>query len=236
MITSGLKLHDTVIRVSREAQFLLPEMRQVNTEDKLLKELILCILSSQEKYEVALSLIKKMIAQNIINQPNDKSDVSRLCENIKFELSQPVSFFYNGKQCSRRLRFFDRKGDFIVSSIQKIYFNGLTLRKILATHDNVDATRRMLIEHTGGLGPKQASMFLRNVGYDEDLAILDKHVIDFMKLMGLTDIGVDSVSSLKTYKQLETKLRSYAELFNIRLLHLDLAIWTTMRTLKTVRV
>jgi N-glycosylase/DNA lyase len=89
------------------------------------------------------------------------------------------------------------------------------------------------MSYSSGLGPKQASMFLRNVGYYGDFAVLDKHVIDYMKIMGLTyDLG-NNFSSMTSYQLIENKLKSYAETYNISLLHLDLAIWTTMRSLKS---
>jgi N-glycosylase/DNA lyase len=232
-ITSVFKIHDTVLQVSYEAQTLLPEMPVIRSENKLLSELVLCILSSQEKYEVALAMMKSLRKENILRIPKNKSEFSEIKSEIKTTLKNPVSFKSNEKEYSRRLRFFVKKAEYIIDTLENIYLNNLTIKEILKQKNCIQETRKNIINYSCGLGPKQASMFLRNIGYYSEFAVLDKHVIDYMRIMGLTCVGDNNFSNISAYQKIETKLKSYAETYNVNLLHLDLAIWTTMRALKT---
>lgn len=231
-ITSAFKIHDTVLQVSYEAQTLMPEMPVIKNENELLSELVLCILSSQEKYEIALAMMKSLHKENILRIPKSRSEFSEIKSGIKSTLKNPVCFKSNEKEYSRRLRFFVKKAEYIIATLENIYLKNLTIKKILKQEDCIQETRKNIIRYSCGLGPKQASMFLRNIGYHSEFAVLDKHVIDYMRIMGLTCNINNSFSNLTSYQKIETKLKSYADTYNVNLLHLDLAIWTTMRTLK----
>jgi N-glycosylase/DNA lyase len=232
-MTSVFKIHDTVLQVSCEAKTLLPEMPVIKNENRLLSELVLCILSSQEKYEVALAMMKSLIKENILRIPKNKSEFREIKSEIATTLKNPVCFKSNKKVYSRRLRFFVKKAEYINNTLENIYLNDLTIKGILKQKDCIEETRKNIINYSCGLGPKQASMFLRNIGYHSEFAVLDKHVIDYMRIMGLTCVSDNNFSNISAYQKIETKLKSYANTYNVNLLHLDLAIWTTMRTLKT---
>lgn len=204
----------------------------MRSENKLLSELVLCILSSQEKYEVALSVMKELRKLNALRVPKNKVEFREIKSQVKSTLQHPVEYKSNDQTYSRRLRFFVKKAQYIIDTIENIYLNDLTIKEILRQEDCIQETRKNIISYSYGLGPKQASMFLRNIGYHTEFAILDKHVIDYMKLIGLITVSETSFSNISAYQKMEMKLKSYAESFNLNLLHLDLAIWTTMRTLK----
>lgn len=231
-MTSLFKIHDTVLKVSYEAQSIVPTMPVVRSENKLLSELVLCILSSQEKYEVALAVMKELRKQNVLRVPKNKTEFKEIKSQVKSILKNPVDYKSNEHTYSRRLRFFVKKAEYIIATIENIYLNDLTIKEILRQEECIQETRKNIINYSYGLGPKQASMFLRNIGYHTEFAVLDKHVIDYMKLMGLTTVSEASFSNISVYQKIEMQLKSYAESFNLNLLHLDLAIWTTMRTLK----
>jgi N-glycosylase/DNA lyase len=233
-MASVFKIHDTVLKVSTEALALLPEAPVIKDESKLLSELVLCILSSQEKYEVALAIMKSLQKENTLRIPKNRSDFKDTTAQIKNILRMPVDFQFNGKNYSRRLRFYTKKAQYINDTLENIYLNKLTIKKILNQKDCINETRKNIINYSTGIGPKQASMFLRNIGYYSEFAVLDKHVLDYMRLMGLINISGVSFSSILVYQKIENKLKSYADTYKVNLLHLDLAIWTTMRTLKSI--
>lgn len=230
-MTSALKLHDTVLKVSNEAKALLPKMPTIKREHKLLSELVLCILSSQEKYEIALGAMKMLRRDNALTIPLNRLELKELKTRVTATLKEPIVFVYKGKEYSRRLRFFNKKCDYIIDTIRNIYFNNLTIKELLSNKDSIQETRNSIIRYSNGLGPKQASMFLRNVGYYSEFAVLDKHVIDYMKMIGITNGSNNVYSTIKQYQIAETSLKTYADTYNVSLLHLDIAIWTTMRTL-----
>jgi thermostable 8-oxoguanine DNA glycosylase len=92
-MTSIFKIHDTVLEVSYEAQNLVPAIPLVTSENKLLSELVLCILSSQEKYEVALAVMKAFRKQNVLRIPKNKIEFREIKSEIKSTMKKPVAFF-----------------------------------------------------------------------------------------------------------------------------------------------
>lgn len=231
-INSIFRLHDTVVTVTKEAQTQMPVLSRIRNEEKLLAELVLCIVSSQEKYEVALACLKILHKERALVVPKNKKEFLFIKKRINAILSQPFRLRLNGKLQSRRLRFSNKKADYIVSTMENIYLRGTTLSQIIRGQGEVKAIRMEIIKYGKGIGPKQASMFLRNIGYSSDLAILDKHIFDFMWVMGLTNSSRSSVSTISEYERLEDCLLNYAHQYSLPIFYLDIAIWTTMRTIK----
>ena len=97
-----------------------------------------------------------------------------------------------------------------------------SLKKIikpLADRDQWEA-REFLVNKVNGIGYKEASHFLRNVGYF-DLAIIDRHVLRF-----ITDIVGDiKLRKRRDYFLVEGLLRSIADGLNIQVGLLDLFIF-----------
>jgi len=86
-----------------------------------------------------------------------------------------------------------------------------------------------MVTNMDGVGPKQASMFLRNVAVSYDLAIVDRHVCRYMHLIGLVE-GDLRVATIREYEESEAKLRVYATTaMSCPLGVLDWAIWIVMR-------
>lgn len=84
--------------------------------------------------------------------------------------------------------------------------------------------RDWFVLNVKGLGYKEASHFLRNIGYS-DYAILDFHIIDALAEYGL----IERPKSLtkKKYLEIEGVLRKLAGKLNLTLAELDLYLWYT---------
>ena len=72
-------------------------------------------------------------------------------------------------------------------------------------------------------------MFLRNVGVSYDLAILDRHVLNYMSALGIYAGSNLSIGCLTRYRQYEVVLRDHAEDLDCPVGLLDWAIWIVMR-------
>lgn len=83
-----------------------------------------------------------------------------------------------------------------------------------------------------GFGPKQASLFLRRVGYCADLAVLDVHVLDYLHLTRGLRIAPNRLGRLSCYEEIEDTFREIASRFGHSLGCVDLATWLTMRVAK----
>lgn len=78
-----------------------------------------------------------------------------------------------------------------------------------------------------GLGPKQASMFLRNTGHTLELAVLDRHVLVFMDLLGLAPLP--KALTLAEYLRREAVFAGFADRLGHSVGHVDWAVWFVMR-------
>ena len=95
------------------------------------------------------------------------------------------------------------------------------LNEIVCFHDK-KAIREWIVKNVKGLGYKEASHFLRNIGFD-DYAIIDFHIIDILSRYNF----IDKPKSLtkKKYFEIENKLRVIAKQTNLSLAELDLYLW-----------
>ena len=79
-----------------------------------------------------------------------------------------------------------------------------------------------LVANIKGLGMKEASHFLRNIGF-KDYAIIDFHIIDVLVKNKI--IEEPKTLTPKKYLEIEVVLRKLAEKVNLNLAELDLYLW-----------
>ncbi len=96
------------------------------------------------------------------------------------------------------------------------------LRDILQSSMNEEALREWLTGNIRGLGYKEASHFLRNMGF-MNLAIIDFHVINILSKYGLIS-GVKTLTK-RRYREIEKLLREVAKRIELSLGELDLYLW-----------
>lgn len=107
-----------------------------------------------------------------------------------------------------------------------------SLSNLIDNFHDASQARAWFVAHAPGLGPKQASMFLRNVGMSYDLAILDRHVLDYMAAIGIYKGSKYSISTLSQYNVSEAALRDHSDSLDCPVGLLDWAIWIVMRIAK----
>ncbi len=82
--------------------------------------------------------------------------------------------------------------------------------------------RDWLVENIRGLGYKEASHFLRNIGF-VNLAIIDFHIVDILVKYGL--IERPRTLTRKRYLEIEGVLRKFGEKMGMNMAELDLYLW-----------
>ncbi len=103
-------------------------------------------------------------------------------------------------------RFYNRRAEFIVA----------------ARDQDIVPDRDWLVKNIKGVGMKEASHFLRNIGFD-DYAIIDFHIIDLLVRHGL--IERPKTMTRKRYLEIEGVLRKIAKKAGLTLAELDLYLW-----------
>lgn len=125
-------------------------------------------------------------------------------------------------------RFYDKRAGFIVEA------RGLSKKlkpKIISIEDEFKA-RDWLAKNVKGIGMKEASHFLRNVGY-KNLAILDRHILRALKEHRIIKEIPKSLTR-RSYLSIENKMRPISRELNLSLAELDLFLWYT-RTGKVLK-
>ena len=123
------------------------------------------------------------------------------------------------------MRFRYTKAKNVVDS-RKIFFkNGkLSIKPIIKKFKDPIKVRKWLVDNIRGMGFKEASHFLRNIGMGERLAILDRHILKNLVLLGVLDDLPKSLND-KLYLELEGKLLKFSDIHNIPPDHLDILLW-----------
>jgi len=94
---------------------------------------------------------------------------------------------------------------------------------------NAGDARKALVMNVAGLGMKEASHFLRNIGRGRDVAVLDVHLRRFMSETGMVSQEIAGSGSRMNYESMEEAFTSLAFNSGLETSALDLAIWEYMR-------
>ncbi len=192
-------------------------------------ELVACILGSQVQYEHSKAATTHLISEGLLNIECLKSGPERFEKNIIDALGRPI-FPPLTKLGGRKYRYPRSKANQIRRTAERIYLQGYTVKTILQNCNNEKDARIKIVSFVVGVGPKQASLFLRNIGYARNLAILDVHILRYMSLIGLLPNLMQSISSVHKYEDVEKRQCSYSKKFWTNLAYIDIAIWVVMRT------
>jgi len=97
------------------------------------------------------------------------------------------------------------------------------LKRTITSQPSSRAARDWLVENITGLGMKEASHFLRNVGY-LDLAIIDKHILTHMEEQGIIGERPKTLTR-RRYLEYEEILIRVAGMLGMSLGMMDLYLW-----------
>jgi N-glycosylase/DNA lyase len=202
-------------------------------EDELLYEAAICIFSSQCVFEVAVAMANRLRDQKLLQPASYSKSADKMQQCFAFALSDPLPISNSdGIQRWTRPRFKNRQTSLLATTIAEIYGQSLTIRGFLCSARHAKKAREILTQHIWGFGPKQASLFLRRVGYSDDLAVLDVHVLDYLQLAYGLSLSPSKLGQLLFYEKIEDTFRGIAAEFGHPVGCVDLATWLTMRVAK----
>ncbi len=98
------------------------------------------------------------------------------------------------------------------------------LIKLLTEIDDDLVLREWVVKNIKGVGMKEASHFLRNIGY-KNLAIIDFHIIDLLVKHNLIEKPKNKTLTPKRYVEIENVLREISKKSGLHLGELDLYLW-----------
>jgi len=189
--------------VKPQIEARLMDFRQIwetATDKELFLELVFCLLTPQSRAKTCWKAVERLEQKCMI------------AEAAPAQISQELG----------GVRFHKRKGEYIF--LARNIFSSMSLKATLAGFSDPAAARQWLVENVKGLGYKEASHFLRNIGLGEDLAILDRHILKNLALLGVIKEVPTSLTK-RAYLEIEKKMTAFSQEANIPLGHLDLLLW-----------
>jgi N-glycosylase/DNA lyase len=198
-------------------------------EYKLWRELSSCIIGSRVQFELARSVVRQLDLAGYLRLLQKEKRYLKNEKRIRTELRKPVYYPLKSDGTKRAYTFPNVRSHQLCLTAENIYGDGKTIKRILKGSGDEYSARKSIMDIASGVGPKQASLFLRNIGFANDLAILDSHVLRFMCFLRMLAGNSQQVGSLSGYERIEARLRKYSERLGIQLSSLDTAIWIVMR-------
>lgn len=225
------KLEIAVINVSEKVNTTFKRCLnwEHHDEHSLWYELVACILGSNVIFEQAQDATHFLETSGLLDIKNEFHNYENFEKKIANALSIPILHPLTLSGHKRKYRFPKLKANHIRRTAEAIYKPGKSIKQILLSCKNSHKARIRIISRAVGIGPKQASLFLRNIVYVDNLAILDVHILKYMFFLKLIPEVIKSIENLTTYEKIEKKLQAYAEKLKIKLSCLDTAIWVVMR-------
>jgi len=189
----------------QEIESRLREFRKVRnrSEKDVFSELCFCILTPQSSAHTCGCIIKKMQDSRILFSGTP---------------GQIRPYLKNA-------RFYKNKTKYLIEARRMFSRNGRISIKNRLDIENIEQTREWLVKNVKGIGYKEASHFLRNIGLGENLAILDIHILRKLKETGVIR-DIPKTLTRKKYLEIEKKLRGFSGKIKIPVSHLDLLFWS----------
>ena len=117
-------------------------------------------------------------------------------------------------------RFPNMRANFIVEARK----HKNNIKKVLESFSLDSERRDWFAENVKGLGMKESSHFLRNIGF-KNVAIIDFHIVDLLARNGLIEKPKNKSLTPKKYLEIENVLKQLGEKTNMNLGELDLYLW-----------
>ncbi|MCX6666852.1 MAG: N-glycosylase/DNA lyase [Euryarchaeota archaeon] len=184
-------------KIGNLIQKRIGEFKELNKKpsDELFKELCFCILTANFNAEKSIK-IQKEIGECFLD--NSEEELAKKLKNLGHRYPNTrAKYISESRKCKKSLK-------------EVIQFND---KKKL---------REWLVNNVKGIGYKECSHFLRNIGFD-DYAIIDFHIVDIL-------VKHDLIKRPKTltktkYLEIENLLRTIGKKTDLTLAELDLYLW-----------
>jgi len=184
-------------KIKKLVECRIKEFKRLGKEsnNEIFKELCFCILTANYSAEKGI-IIQKAIDDGFLNLT--KSELAKKLKSLGY-------------------RYPNKRAQYIVGARK----HKNMLKKIIKSL-NGNELRKWVVANIKGLGYKEASHFLRNIGYD-GFAIIDFHIIDLLEKHRLLK-GPKTLTK-KKYLEIEALLNKISEKSKLNLSELDLYLW-----------
>ena len=173
--------------------------------DAIFYELCFCLLTPQSNAHKCWDCVGILKNKDFINKKLSLTELKKILRD--------------------KTRFYKNKSNYL--KLSKDQYNNI--KKIIINKNKKDIIknkkiREFLVKNIKGLGYKEASHFLRNIGY-KNLAILDRHILKNLQKFKVIN-KVPKHLNKKNYLSIEEKFYKFSKKIDIPMDELDLLFWS----------
>lgn len=169
------------------------------SDKKIFYEFIFCLLTPQSRAKMCWQCVENLKKKGKLRKGN-KNDIICELNNVRFKYTKAENIILAEKK------------------FKEVLF-------MVKKEKNVFALRDWLVKNIRGYGYKEASHFLRNIGFIKDIAILDRHILKNLKKAGVIRYIPETLTK-KKYFEIENKMKKFAKKIKIPIGALDLLLWS----------
>lgn len=172
---------------------------------EIFKELCFCILTANASAKGGIKAIKAL--NNLIFTGSEK------------EISNALH--------KSGYRFWRKRANYIAETRNTMQKQcNLQLKKeIEKKKEDTEALRAFFDDNAKGIGMKEASHFLRNIGF-KNYAILDKHIVNCLHEANVFKNN-NKPKNKAQYLQMEAIMKNFSKKINVPMAELDLILWSS---------
>lgn len=171
-------------------------------DERVFDEMVFCLFTPQSKAKVCWDTVQELKENDLLLEGEEDT----ISDEIK------------------RVRFRNNKAGYLVEARNRFIENDKSIKGTISGFDDQKKARKWIVDNVKGLGYKEASHFLRNIGKGENLAILDRHILRNLSALGVID-EIPKTLTKKRYLDIEKKMKEFSDKIEIPLGHLDLVLW-----------
>ena len=196
-------------RMKRRLEYFKRVYKRDN-DKRLFAELAFCICTPQTKARSGAAAIIELYNHNLLFNGSAEKVANILIKHVRFHNMKAQNIIL-----ARRLYF--PKEKFILK--ERINY--------AIKNDSMVELRNQLAKEVKGYGLKEASHFLRNIGFGQKIGILDRHIMRVMDKLEILPKGMTPKTSLtkNNYLKVEENLVEYSKKENIPMEYLDIVFW-----------
>ncbi|NLB34460.1 MAG: N-glycosylase/DNA lyase [Elusimicrobia bacterium] len=199
---------DPILKIYKEKREEIEERldsfrkKGAGSDSEVFAELCFCLMTPQSRAIAADAALKRIVKRGLLFS----TDIEKIKESLT------------------GVRFHNKKSIYIVEAGRRFApSRGVSIKEYLSEKDD-RKMRGTLAADIKGLGYKEASHFMRNIGRGTELAILDRHILKGLKTRNvIEDFPLNITPSV--YLEIEQKMKNYAHDIGVPIEALDLIFW-----------
>ena len=196
-------------RMKRRLEYFERVFKRDN-DKRLFAELAFCICTPQTKARSGAAAIIDLYNNNLLFKGSAEKVANILIKHVRFHNMKAENIVL-----ARKLYFPNEK--FVLKD---------RINEALK-NDTMVELRNELAKEVKGYGLKEASHFLRNIGFGQKIGILDRHIMRVMDKLSILPEGMTPKTSLtkNNYLKCEENLVKYSKDEKIPMEYLDFVFW-----------